>query len=203
MNNLKSEYDRLVSEKEKIIEQIDALKDTDIVKKYLELCSKSYELENRQKALYKQMKREQYSSCNHIWINTLHNYDKWEGRSHDYHGCIKCGLDQRVFHLRQLYSDLDLFTLEQRVMYDFMKECLYYSGIDTKILCDLDLAKAVYSKIKEVHPNIDDETALKYFVVALNDIRKIEVSDERKVNRAKRLSLSPKFDRWTGWDVYC
>ena len=66
---------------------------------------------------------------------------------------------------------------------------------------DLDLAKAIYSKIKESHPDIDDETARKYFEIALDNIRKIKVNDERKVSRAKRLSLSPKFNKWTGCDV--
>ena len=34
-----------------------------------------------------------------------------------------------------------------------------------------------------------DLTALKYLKVAINDIKHIEVSDERKIDRAKRLSL--------------
>lgn len=197
MNILKSEYDRLVSEIENVMEQIDVLKATDIVKKYLELCSKNVDLIKQQKDLYKQMKREQYSSCNHIWLNTLHDYDRWEGRQYKYCGCMKCGLDQKVIYLMKQCGDLKLLTSEQRIMYDFMLSQPYLKGIGSDVLCDLDLATAIYSKIKEVHPDIDDETALKYFVVALNDIRKIEVSNARKVNRAKRLSLNPNFNKWT------
>ena len=83
-------------------------------------------------------------------------------------------------------------------MYDFMYGGVYRSGIDTKMFCDLDLAKAIYSKIREAHPNIDDETARKYFEIALDNIKNIKVSDERKTSRAKRLSLSLKFYKWPG-----
>ena len=44
--------------------------------------------------------------------------------------------------------------------------------------------------------------AIKYFKVALDDIRNIKVSDERKTGRAKRLSLNHKFRRWNARDVY-
>ena len=42
---------------------------------------------------------------------------------------------------------------------------------------------------------------IKYFNVAINDIRNKEVSDERKASRAKRLLLSPKFNKWDSIDV--
>ena len=35
----------------------------------------------------------------------------------------------------------------------------------------------------------------------LNDIRNIEVNDERKKSRAKRLSLNPNFNKWNREDV--
>jgi len=158
-------------------------------------------LASQQKDLYKQIKVGEYSSCNHIWVNTLHDYDSYEGRSYNYDGCVKCGLDQRIFHLMESYLSPDWLTLNQRIMYDYMRNHSYKSGIDTNLLCDLDLAKAIYAKIKEVHPDIDDETAVKYLKVALHNIRDTKVSDERKVNRAKRLSLKPEFNKWTGFDV--
>lgn len=201
MSTLKEKYDKILSEREIIIKQINELKNSDILKRYFDLCNQNEQLVSQQKELYKKMKIEEYSSCNHIWVNTLHDYDSHEGRSYNYHGCIKCGLDQRVFYMYEQCHNLDWFTLEQRVMYDFMYGGAYRSGIDTKVLCDLDLAKAIYSKIKEAHPYIDDETTRKYFEIALDNIRKIKVNAERKESRAKRLLLSPKFNKWTGWDV--
>ena len=44
--------------------------------------------------------------------------------------------------------------------------------------------------------NGNDLIAIKYFEIALDNIRNIDVSDERKVNRAKRLALMPSFNKW-------
>ena len=80
------------------------------------------------------------------------------------------------------------------VLKDFSLTAL--NGTFLGIECDIDLARKIFSRIIETHPNIDDETAIKYFVKALNDIRDKEVSDERQESRAKRLSLNPDFRRW-------
>lgn len=93
--------------------------------------------------------------------------------NNDFNICMKCGL-VKSFVLPPDYCD----------------------GIYTNILCDIELARAIYSKIKEAHPDIDDETATKYFKVALFDIRNIVVNKDREKSRAKRLSLNPKFNRW-------
>ena len=63
-------------------------------------------------------------------------------------------------------------------------------------------SKSIYTRIKETHPDIDDDMAIKYFEIALNNIRNIKVSEERKINRAKRLSLDPKFKSWNCSDVH-
>lgn len=197
MEDLKEQYNHIVSERQTIIDQINVLAENETVKEYFALREQNDKLASQQKDLYKQIKVGEYSSCNHIWVNTLHDYDSWEGRSYNYHGCVKCGLDKRVFHLMERFHSPDWLTLDQRIMYDYMKNHSYKSGIDTNLLCDLDLAKAIYAKIKEVHPDIDDETAVKYLKVALHNIRDTKVSDERKESRAKRLSLKPEFNKWT------
>ncbi len=48
--------------------------------------------------------------------------------------------------------------------------------------------------LKQIKASSNNE--IKYFNVAINDIRNKEVSDERKASRAKRLLLSPKFNKW-------
>lgn len=204
MEEIKKQYEEIVSERNGLTQEIEELKNNDVIKKYFDLCNKDNQLEEKRKDLYKQIKVGEYSSCNHIWVKVLHDYDSAEGRSYDYHGCIKCGLDQRVFHIKEQYSAFDwfnCFTLEQEVMYVYMKDNSYHNGVYTGVLCDLELAKAIYLKIKEAHPSIDDETAKKYFEIALDNMRNIKVSDERKASRVKRLSLSPEFNKWTAWDV--
>lgn len=201
MSTLQEQYAKIVSERKEIITQINELADNEKVKTYFRLCNQNNQLAEQQKDLYKQIKVEEYSSCNHIWVTTLHDYDSFEGRSYNYCGCMKCGLDQRIFNLMENCHKSDYLTLEQQIMYNFMYRSSYKSGIDTKVLCDLDLAKAIYAKIKEAHPDIDDEIARKYFEIALDNIRKSKVNDERKASRIKRLSLNPKFNKWTGHDI--
>lgn len=197
MESLNEQYEKVVEERVKLIKQIDDLQKDENVKLYLELISQNKQLTDKQEKLYKKLKTEEYASCNHIWITALHDYDN------NYCGCIKCGLDQIVFR-PDCHTNYHLLTLDQKIMYDFFElndRLALRQGIKTKIFCDLDLAKAIYSRIKNSHPNIDDKTAIKYFKVALNDIRHIKVSKERKKNRAKRLSLGPNFKNWKAKDV--
>ncbi len=197
MESLNEQYKKVVEEREKLIKQIDDLQKDENVKLYLESISQNNQLIHKQEKLYQKLKTEEYASCNHIWITALHDYDS------NYCGCIKCGLDQIVFR-PDCHTYYHLLTLDQKIMYDFFESndrLALRQGIKTKIFCDLDLAKAIYSRIKNSHPNIDDKTAIKYFKVALNDIRHIKVSKERKKNRAKRLSLGPNFKNWKAKDV--
>ncbi len=197
MDNLKKQYDQIVSERKDIIEQIKVLAENETVKKYFSLRELNDKLSKQQNDLYTQIKFGEYLSCNHIWVTTLHEYDSWEGRSYNYRGCVKCGLDRRVFHLMKSYHNPEWLTFDQRIMYDFMMNHSLNRGIDSNLLCDLDLAKAIYAKIKEVHPDIDDMTAIKYLKAALYNIRNIKVNDKRKLSRAKRLSLKTNFNNWT------
>ena len=81
-------------------------------------------------------------------------------------------------------------------MASVLEEHDYNDDSDINIVCDKELAMALYKKIREYHPDIDDKTVIKYFEIALDDIRNIEVSDERKKSRAKRLGLRRDFNRW-------
>ena len=46
--------------------------------------------------------------------------------------------------------------------------------------CNVRFLSYGYFKIKDAHPNIDDETAVKYLKFALHKIRNTKVSNERK-----------------------
>ena len=86
-------------------------------------------------------------------------------------------------------------------MCNYLKSNRFY-GLETKVICNIDLAQAICKKIREVYPDIDDKTLVKYFEIALDNIRNIEVSNERKMSRAKRLLLKPNFKKWNAKDVY-
>lgn len=193
MNNERGQYQKILSKKKGIEKEIAKLRENEAVKRYIDLSNQNEGIDKQLNDLFLRIKKDEYSSCNHIWVKVLHESDNREGRSYEYFGCMKCGLDQRVILKRR-----DDLTLDQKVMYKVLNEHNYQFGIYAKTVCDFDLAKAIYAKIKKAHPNIDDETARKFFEIALTNIRKNKISDQRKASRAKRLSLKPEFKHWTG-----
>ena len=153
----------------------------------------------KKEKLYKELKKCEYISCNHMWVTTRYVTNSFGSGSESYCGCIKCGLNQSVLRKR-----IEYLSLKERIMYEYMETLGYYGymrGTIINELCDLDLGCAIYSKINETHPGIDDETAKKYFEISLNNIRNIKVNESRVVNRAKRLSLNPNFKAWTARSV--
>lgn len=197
MDTKKEKYDEIAKKRNKIIEELNLLEENETVKRYLSLNQENTKLFNEQRVLYKDIKEEEYSSCKHILVYSKVNYDRYEGRSNRRCGCIKCGLDNSVLDCR--YEEF--LSYDDRIMYDYLIDGNYLKGIETNISCDLSLAVAIYQKIKGHYPDIDDDTAIKYFMVALNDIREIEVNEERKASRVKRLGLNPNFTSWYSKDV--
>lgn len=195
MSKLKQEYDEVTEEREKIIEKIRQLEESEILKEYFELTKQNESLYNKQLSLYKDIKYEEYDSCEHILVDSKKDYDRWEGRTYRSKGCIKCGLDNSILDM-----DEKFLSPYGKIMYSYLRK-KHLFGIETNIACDLELAKAIYSKIKQAHPDIDDETAIKYLENALNNIRGSKVSDDRKASRAKRLSLKPDFRNWNADDI--
>ena len=157
MENLLKKYDEIINQRKAIITEMKSL-ENESLKKYFNLKKQNESLYVDQLNLYKDIKMNEYESCNHILVYSKIDYDYYEGRTYKSCGCIKCGLDNS--------------------------------------LCDIDLAQAIYKKIKSNYPNIDDAQAIKFFKVSLKNIRNIKVNDERKVSRAKRLALSPDFAKW-------
>ncbi len=200
MKNLKEEYNHIIEQRRNVVAEMQLLGKIEEVKRYLELEKQNQSLYDQQLRLYRDVKMQEYSSCNHILVYSQIDYDRYEGRTHTSCGCIKCGLDNSV-----LNGSRDWLTGTQKIMYDYLKKNYLssnFGGIQTEVICDIDLAQAIYDKIKSVHPDIDDETAVSYFEIALDHIRNIKVSDERKANRAKRLSLDSSFQAWDSKSVY-
>lgn len=197
MEKLLTEYDRIACEMEQIHSELDELHNNESVKRYLELRKMSKRLLQEQIECVKKISHNNYYECNHILVYSRIHYDSDKGRNYKSCGCIKCGLDSSVMSFGK-----EQLTLGEQIMYDYLVDNMDdFVGKNTNILCDISLAKKIYSKIVQSHPNIDDLTAIKYFENALNNIRCNDVSDERRENRAKRLSLSPKFNKWDGLDI--
>lgn len=196
MSDIRKNYEEMLSEMKKINSRLEELMEDKQVQEYLALDGRRMELEPELLNLHTDMKKEEFSKCSHIWIPVSKNVDYYEGRSDIDYGCMKCGLDQRVLSA----SYPEFLSVDDKIMYNYLRQhYAIHQGIKSHTLCDLDLARSMYSKIIEYHPDIDDITALKYFEIALDNMRNIRVNDDRKESRVKRLMLKPGFHNWGGY----
>lgn len=186
MRKAEKEYKKLLAKRQNINKKLELLKKDSGVQEYISLCNEDAELESLQEELYKKMKLEQYAKCRHIWIKVS---DKTFYGSY---GCIKCGLDGRVYD-RVHYKEFDT---DEEIMFDYICDNPSSKDDAIEVLCDFELAKAIITRIKEIHPHIDDKTLRKYFEIALDNIRQIKVSPEREKSRVKRLKLNTDFNNW-------
>jgi len=139
---------------------------------------------------YREEKRKEFTKCNHIWIISQVSTNK------NICSCMKCNLSEMV-----LNKELSSLTLDEQVMFEYFKDYQTKNphkikGMRTNIICDKDLSHAIYLKIHEKYPHLPNPTLLKYFDIALTDIRNIQVNEERKRSRIKRLHLDPNFNNW-------
>ncbi len=209
MTELEKKYFELLKEREKILDEINEMHKIIIIQKYNKLKRRNANLEEKQNELYEQLQMEKYENCDHIFVRHNINHDSYEGRVYPSCGCIKCGLDTSILSkvIEQGYDINDLST-DQQIMYNYLKE-LYDNNIflniaepDITTPCNLELATAIYKKIKEAHPDIDDDTTTVYFEIALDNMRYKPVTEERQISRAKRLGLSKNFKNWDCSDVH-
>lgn len=197
MENIEKEYKEISEKRKQVLTELLELEENEQVKRYLELVDQNEELEEKEKKTYAKMKAKNYKECHHLTIYTKVYDDALEGRRYRNVGCIKCGADTEVLDVSTIF-----LTEVEKAMYDYLKSYsnLFFNSKPT-VICDLSLATAIYQKIKEKNPGINDMQAKKYFEIALDNIRNIKVTEQRTQSRAKRLGLKPNFNKWRKEDV--
>lgn len=193
LNELEQKRDQLRKELIENVSRIEFLEKEEIVREYKKLTETTTKDYKKLEELNFQIAQDKMKNCSHIFItNQIDNI--WDGHRTDtykYFGCIKCGLDSR-------FTDYDYNHYAsplQKEMEHIYRET-ERNGIVIKEICSLDLARAIYSGILKVYPNIPDEIAIKYFKVALNNIRTNNVTQNVREKRVKRLGLHPSFKSW-------
>lgn len=185
MDDIENRYNNLIKKREKIVSRLEVLQKHMVVKEYNNLKAENKDLLKQINQLSTLLEYNYYDNCNHILINT----DK--SSESDYYGCIKCGLKNEV---------LETYGTNKPVMFSYLANHKSYSNFRNarKIndYCDLELAQAIYQKINNVYPNIDDDLLIEYFENSLRHIRNIEVNKEREISRSKRLELNANFSKW-------
>lgn len=191
MSELSDKYENLKKVQENLTLHIKQLEREDTIMDYKRLNKELDNVMSEMYETYKLMKLDEYNNCNHLCVITDKNIDEYNGKNYYSVGCIKCGMNQKA-----LSKPKSIRTIDENIMAEsFCDESFDYSLIhDYEV--DLELAHAIYNKIKENYPNINDKLATKYFEIALDNIRDIEVNESRKQSRIKRLGLKPNFKNW-------
>lgn len=155
-----------------------------IIQKYNDLKSKLEETRKKRDSLKKAAMYDKFNSCNHLWMKTY-------TETNSYFGCVKCGLDGKVLFFMSRYNDT--ISEDGKIMYyylyDIGYDTYYRHGDMSDLNYDYRIACAVCKKILEKHPNIGNQTLLKYLNFAIYKMKTVEVSGDRKISRRKRLFL--------------
>lgn len=193
------EYQDIVEERKDIIIELKKLEKDEKVQRYIYLKEENDKLLEQQIVLDTKLKADIYRNCDHVWVTSqvVHN-DYLNSKGLYRCGCIKCGLDQRV-----LDNESAWLSYSDRIMHDCLTSDpgMLHRGIKAPIACDLELAQAIYCKIKDAHPDIDDKTLVKYLDISLTNIRSKEPNHEQEEHRAKRLQLRHSFRNWHEEDI--
>lgn len=172
--------------------RINELEKDDKVIEYKELTKAMTENYRDLKALNFQIVLDTMRYCSHIFVtNEIERI--WDGHRTDiyeYHGCIKCGL-----------SDHKQWGIQLQQRMESIYEETAKNGIYLEETCNLKLATSIYNGILRAHPNITDELAIKYFKIALHNIRTNNVTPYSRQKRIKRLGLQPSFKNWNAQSV--
>ena len=195
-------YEQTIKELESIEKEYNELKNDEKVKRFNTIQEYREILISNKNNIYKKMKLEEYSNCNHLLITTSKNQSKLDrNKEIKYCSCLKCGLNEKVLNVDNWYLDYDQLTFDEQIMFDFFEKKSIDKDNITDIESDFELAKAVYDKIKEKYPNISDRRTIKYLGIALDNISNIRMTDARKESRIKRLGLKKDFNNWTKADI--
>ena len=193
MNKEEKEYLELKKQIELAKNKVDAVKKLEEVESYLEL-KKEYEyLKSLEESKYTKMQYRKYMNCKHLFVCTNHYQDIKGNTSRRYFdfGCLKCGLNT----LLTRYNDRDL-TLDEKINKSWCQNFSVNGRVSLNMDIDLELATAIYKKLKEKYPYIDEDRIIKYLEIAVDNMRNINVTEERKQSRIKRLNLSEDFYSW-------
>lgn len=93
-----------------------------------------------------------------------------------------------VTNLAEPVNSLTSTQENSKIPYDTCDHLQNHKLVDISSIdfeCDLELAQAIYTRLKEEYPGRPDEVITRYFTAALYMIRKYPVSEKRKEGRAK------------------
>lgn len=165
MNKIENEYEQLLKDIDRLEDYIEYHEKYKSVMNYIKLIKKRNEFLKYKPKLYEKMKIEQYSSCNHIFVDVEKN------KNETYKGCIKCGLDTSV--KRRLYEVeyFDMLSKDDQIMYKFIKNNNNLNGLNIDVNCTLEFGNEIFKKIISKRAFASDEEIVKLFFDEINNLR--------------------------------
>jgi len=173
------------------------LKTDSKVQQYIATSTSNSENLARLHALKKDIGLAQMKDCYHVFVTReiIRSYDGHRTDTYNRLGCIKCGL--KDIHTSEL--DFTSSSIEEEMPSIYQETAR--SGVRIDVACSLALAMAIYSGILKKHPTITDQEMVRYFKLALQDIRKTPVTRQHQDKRIRRLGLHPGFSAWNEKDI--
>lgn len=220
-SNIKRErqivIEELINEKKEVLEdinktceQINELEKNSAVQEYLKLKKSIKELNRREENIQSDIDIEEILNCDHIFAN-----EKLNVLSEPKNGmivktlcssdlrCIKCGL-----HINWLRGDLyekhyansqvreiRMKAMKSKIAHEYFRQNKLRSFNPTSYL-SVELALAIYARIIECNPGIDEVTAKVYFEHAMRNILKDNIPNEKHKDRVRRLDMYEYTDRY-------
>ena len=139
-----------------------------MVDKYINLKNKEKNLFKRKYEVYKKIKFNEYSLCDHIFIIIYKTFDYNENKTHNYYGCIKCKLNNLV-NVFNTYNILD-----DEVMKEFLKKIDYETYINyfkkIDVYSSINLAHIIYDELKTL--SLDSKEFENIFKEKIDNISK-------------------------------
>lgn len=184
MDIVYGKYKRILSELKKIDNEISILEKNDMVKRYLKLKDKEEQLDKKRESAYEEYVLNTYSNCKHVIMMSHYECDYMEGRSYRYYGCIKCGLDSKIYS-DNLHYDLDLDIGNACLMDKFFKSQNCYGGNNYMLRfekidlnCDISLARDKYNELKDAKIKVDELDTSK-----LCELLEYKISEKEKTKK--------------------
>ena len=180
----RKEYRDVLKEREVVLDKLSKLNQNEIIKEYKRLIDENNNLYNKENKLYKELKFEEYKSCEHVLVNSLVDCEEgYGGRTIRYKGCIKCGCNEYVKEKKNCY-----LSPEEKAMLSYL-DTIYYGkldGKDLRINCD-DFEETIkkYKILKRTNKDIDEDTLLemlKSYIKSQKENAPQRVKDKYTVN---------------------
>ena len=166
-------YEKLLSENGIMMSE---LRKKAKVSKYIKLMKEQEVLDYKFKKAKFDYEKNKYLNCDHLFVR----YGNGDNNKPVCH-CLKCGFDTKLKSSDRFVMDSDDYQ-RYRIMKDNNLRGMIIGGYT-----NLELAKKIYQGIIKKHPDISNEIATKYFMVAKYFI--LKKGKENYNKHAKHLGL--------------